>query len=253
MDLSALNSWILATGLLSLRISPLFTFAPPFSLMRIPVIVRVALGLSLAASLTAGLDPALLAAEIDLVKLLSMALRELMIGLFFALMFQMAFAGLYVAGRVVDVQAGFGLSLLIDPASRSQMPLIGTLFAYSAGALLFAMNGLHDVLRLWAVSLEAMPLGSTSLTLDPGRVISFFGTAMLIGLGAAGSSILALFLADIAIACLTRTIPQMNVLVFGLQVKTILLLLILSSSFGIIGTIIARLLHTLLQTMAELI
>ncbi len=249
MALGVLSNWILATGLLSLRIAPLIAFAPPFSLMRIPVIIRVAVGLAIAASLVAVSD---LPATLDAVALIPMAFRELLIGIFFVLMFQAAFAGLYVAGRVVDVQAGFGLSLLIDPTSRAQMPLVGTLFAYCAGALFFAMDGVHDLLRLWAISLEAMPLSGGAISIDPGRAISFFGTAMLIGLGAAGGSILALFLADMAIAFLTRTIPQMNVLVFGLQVKTILLLLILSSSFGIIGAIIARLLRTLLQTIAEL-
>jgi flagellar biosynthesis protein FliR len=249
MALGVLNSWILATGLLSLRISPLFIFAPPFALMRIPVIIRVALGLSISASLA---NVSNMSATIDVTTLVPIAFRELLIGIFFVAMFQAAFAGLYIAGRVVDVQAGFGLSLLIDPTSRAQMPLVGTLFAYCAGAIFFAMDGLQDLLRLWAASLEAMPFGATSVTLDPARVIGFFGTATIIGFGAAGSSILALFLADIAIAFLTRTIPQMNVLVFGLQVKTILLLLILSSSFGIIGAIIARLLRTLLQTIAEL-
>jgi flagellar biosynthesis protein FliR len=253
MGLDVLNNWILATGLLSLRISPLFAFAPPFALMRVPVIIRVALGLSIAASLAAGSDLSSFSATIDIAGLIPMAFRELLIGIFFVVMFQAAFAGLYVAGRVVDVQAGFGLSLLIDPTSRAQMPLVGTLFAYAAGALFFGVGGLQDVLRLWAASIEAMPLGGTAVSIDPGRVISFFGAATLIGFGAASSSILALFLADMAIAFLTRTIPQMNVLVFGLQVKTIVLLLVLSASFGIISAIIARLFRTMLQTIAALV
>jgi flagellar biosynthesis protein FliR len=244
------NDWILATGLISLRISPVFAFAPPFSLMRIPVSIRVALGLVLASSFSAGLA---LPSLIDTAALLTMAVHELLIGLFFVLMFQTAFAGLYFAGRVVDVQAGFGLSLLIDPTSRSQTPLIGTLFAYCASMLFFSLNGHHDLLRLWSASLETMPFGSPEVHLDPARVVGFVSTATILALGAASGSVLALFLADMAIAFLTRTIPQMNVLVFGLQVKTIILLLVLSSSFSVIGVIITRLLRTLLQTMAELL
>ncbi|HEX9932282.1 MAG TPA: hypothetical protein VGB08_05520, partial [Allosphingosinicella sp.] len=44
---------LVATLLLSLRIAPAFAFAPPFTMLRAPALVRVLLSLSLAAWLVA--------------------------------------------------------------------------------------------------------------------------------------------------------------------------------------------------------
>lgn len=253
MILDPLMRTVVATGLMSLRIAPVFLYAPPFSLMRIPVTVRVSLGLAIALCFVVNANLAQTIAPNQLASLIPLALRELLTGITVVLVFQATFAGLYFAGRIVDVQAGFGLSLLIDPTSRSQSPLIGSLFAYAAGALFFTMDGHHDLLRIWSASLDALPFGSTTLFASPQRLMAYMGSVFAVAIGAAGSSIIALFLADLAIAFLTRTVPQMNVLVFGLQVKTIVLLLVLSASFSVIGVIIVRLLRTMLQTLPELL
>src|SRR5438270_491160 len=70
--------------------------------------------------------------------LLAAAGSELILGILFAVILQAAFAAIYVAGRTIDLQAGFGLAVLIDPTSNASTPLIGTLLAMLAGMLFFA-------------------------------------------------------------------------------------------------------------------
>ncbi|MEI9930248.1 MAG: flagellar biosynthetic protein FliR [Rhizomicrobium sp.] len=132
---------------------------------------------------------------------------------------QIAFGALYVAGRTLDIQAGYGLAVLIDPGTQSQVPLIGTLFVYAAAVVFFGVDGHIALLRMLAASLDAIPLGGWTMPHSIERLTAFIGMTFLTAFGVAGGSILAMFLIDMAIALLSRTVPQMNVLVLGFQVE----------------------------------
>jgi flagellar biosynthetic protein FliR len=245
---------VCASLLLGLRVSPVFALAPPFSLVRTPVLFRVLFGLGVSACLVA-IDP--VAARIDdlgVGNLIVVAARELLLGLVFVTAFHLMFGMLYAAGRTVDIQAGFGLAMLIDPTSQNQMPLVGTLFAYGAAAVFFAMGGHQDLLRMMDASLRAMPLGTGHLNPDGlARITVFLGVLSAAAFGVAGGAILCLFLVDAAIALLSRTVPQMNVLVLGFQVKTLLLLLVLPAAFGASGALLARMSTITLEAVRGLL
>lgn len=244
--------WLIGTMLLSLRISPVLAFAPPFTLMRVPPLIRVLLALGLSGVMIGAL-PEMATPPTEAGPLLVAAVRELFLGSIFVLAFQAAFAAIYVAGRTVDIQAGFGLASLMDPTSRVQTPLVGSIYAYAAGAVFFGMNGHLDLLRIIAASLDAVPLGQAGLPRDLAPLTAFLGAVFAIAFGVAGGVILALFLADMAIALLSRTAPQMNVLVLGFQVKTLLLMVALPLTLGVSGALLARLASTTLQALPALI
>jgi len=233
-------AWAASGLLLSLRISPVFALAPPFTLTRVPPLFRALFGLGIAACLASFRPDVARLVDLSAAALVATAARELMLGAVFVLAFQLAWGALYFAGRTVDVQAGFGMALLIDPTTRGHAPLVGTLFAYAAGLVFFAMDGHSAVLKLLAASLEAVPLAGGVWTPSLARLGAFLSVVFLTAFGVAGGAILCLFLADLAIAAMSRTVPQMNVLVLGFQVKTILLLLVLPASFGVSGALLAR-------------
>ncbi len=247
--MAGFSGWILAKFLLTLRIAPVFAFAPQFTLIRVPRTLRVLLALGLAASLVVGGQGGTTAVETDLGSLAVGAARELLLGATFVMAFQIAFAALYVAGRTIDIQAGFGLALLVDPTSKNQTPLVGTLFAYAAAAVFFASDGHLELVRLFAASLDAVPLGAASVPATLGHLTALLSVSFLIAFGVAGGGILVLFLVDLAIALLSRTVPQLNVLVLGFQLKTVVLLLVLPASFGFAGALLARLMATALTAI----
>ena len=244
---------VFSSLLLSLRVSPVFAMAPPFTFSQVPVVFRVLFGVGISACLI-GADPAV-ATVTDIAPghLLAAGARELMLGAIFVLAFQLMFAALYVAGRTLDIQAGFGLALVIDPATQTETPLIGTLFAYGAAAVFFAMNGHVELLRILRASLEAIPLGTGVFPHSLGPLTSFISALFVAGFGVAGGAMLCLFLADLAIAMLSRTAPQMNVLILGLQVKTLLILAVLPVTFGFAGAMLARMARMTLEAAPRLI
>jgi flagellar biosynthetic protein FliR len=249
----ALSQWIVSSLVLGLRIAPVFSFAPPFTLVRIPLLLRVLFGLALSASLVNAFPQTAMLANLDISAVFEASVRELGLGLMFVLIFQIVFGALYVAGRVIDIQAGFGLAMVIDPVTKAQTPLVGTLFAYAAGAMFFAFDGHLELLRLIGASLDAVPLGAWAMPHSIARVTAFISLSFLAAFGIAGAAVLALFLIDMSIAFLSRTVPQMNVLILGFQVKTIALLLVLPASFGLGGALLIRLMTTTLRALPRLL
>jgi flagellar biosynthetic protein FliR len=253
MQEGGIIGYAFAAMLLSLRVAPVFAFAPPFTLVRMPRSFRMLLALGIAACLVAANPAQAVLRDTGPGALLVAAAMELMLGIVFMAAFQLCFAALQVAGRVVDIQAGFGMSLLIDPTTRGSMPLTGTLFVYAAGAIFFAMDGHADLLRLMAASLDAIPLGGWQMFASPGPLIAFISLSFLCAFGVAGGVMLALLLCDLAITFLSRTVPQMNVLVLGFQVKTIVYLLVVPVVFGTAGALLARMTRITLETLPGLV
>ena len=250
---SDLASWVASSLLLSLRVAPVFAMAPPFSLTQTPAIFRMLFGLGMAAAIAGGLPETARHLDLSPGALTLAAAHELLIGAVFVMAFQLAYGAIYVAGRIVDIQAGFGLALLIDPTSQAQTPLIGTFFAYAAAVVFFSLDGHADLLRIFAASLHAAPLGAFPVALSAARAGSYAGMVFLTALGVTGGAILVLFLTDVAIAFLSRTVPQMNVLILGLQVKTMVVMLILPVSFAMAGVLLARLARITLEGAPSLI
>ncbi len=245
---------VCACLLLGLRVAPVFALAPPFSQIRTPATFRVLFGLGMAACLVGAAPAQTQIDSLSLGYLVVAGARELLLGTVFVMAFHLMFGMLYVAGRTIDIQAGFGLALLIDPASQNQTPLVGTLFVYAASAVFFALGGYQDLLRLMAESLRVIPLGAGQLHPDGlSRVTALLGVLAVTSFGVAGGAILCLFLADVAIAFLSRTVPQMNVLVLGFQVKTVLLLLVLPAAFGASGALFTRMSTLTLEAIPGLL
>lgn len=251
-SITALTRWVVSAVLLSLRVAPAFGFSPPFTLTRTPATFRALFGFGVATVLLTG-RPDQLLNDVALTTIVPAIARELFIGATFALTLQAMFAALQIAGRTVDIQAGFGLALLLDPTSHAQTPLIGMLLAYGAGLVFFALGGHLELLRILAASLDQVPLGANFAIASLQPLLTLFSGLVVAAFGVVGGAILVLFIADLAIAWMSRTMPQMNVLVLGFQIKPVLTLLILPVSFGASGAMLARLARTTLEAMPGLL
>lgn len=253
MGQSDLASWIASVWLVSLRIMPVFLLAPPFSLIRAPKLLIMLMALGLAAALVAAMPDRARLPEIDAGVLAIGAVRELFLGFVPVVVLQLLFGSLYLVGRTIDVQAGFGLALLIDPATRNQLPLAGTLFAYVAGASFFALGGHRDLLHFLAASLQAVAVGGAHGSGSLGTLAAYASSASLVALAIGGAAIAALLLCDLVIAMLSRTIPQLNALLLGIQVKAIVMFLVMPVALGASGALFAHLVATAIETMPRLL
>ena len=214
--------------LVALRIGPLFVLAPVFGAVSVPLRVRVFLALAFAALLAAVAGPGGGAVVLDPLALIGAAATEVLLGIGFAFGMFAAFGAFLFGGRVLDIQIGFGIATLIDPATRGQSPLLGTALNLMAVAVFFAVDGHHALVRALAWSLERLPPGTSIAALDPAAVGAQWGLMFSYGLLLVAPAVFALLLLDVALAVMARTMPQMNVFIVALPLKVVVGVLVLA-------------------------
>lgn len=239
--------------LLSLRIAPVFAFAQPFTLMRVPPLIRMLLGVGLALALVGGRPEATVERLAGGASFVSVGAGELMIGVAIALAMQVAFGAILWAGRALDIQAGYGLAMVADPTTQAQMPLAGTVFAYVAAALFFSSGGMLDLLALWALSLDQIPMNSAGIGVDIPGLLTLLGSAFVLSIALVALVMLVIFLLDLTIAFMSRTLPQMNVLLLGFQVKAMATMAVLPIAVAVSGAVSLRIIRLALESAPRLI
>lgn len=226
--LPADNAWVALVLLVSLRLAPLFFMTPVFGSAPAPATFRAALVLALAAAMVAATGAALPAPPAGLGQMLLWGAGELVLGAAFAFGLAAAFGAFLFAGRLLDMQFGFGVASLLDPSTRSHAPLLGTALNLMAVAAFFAIDGHHQLVRAVVFSLERFPPGSSLAALHLEAVAAQFGVMFTLGLALAAPALFAVLLLDLAFALLSRTMPQMNVFIIAIPFKVALGLAVLA-------------------------
>lgn len=228
MKLNIDIAWLAAVFLIAVRFGPLFVLAPVFGTGDVPVRVRVFLALALSATFAALVRPSIDPSAMG--QLLAAACGELVIGAALAFGLLAAFGALVFGGRLLDLQIGFGVATLIDPVTRGQSPLLGTLLNLVGITIFFAVDGHHILIKGFAASLEQFPLGQSIAELDVTAVIAQFGVVFVYGLAVIAPAMFALLLLDVALAVMARTMPQMNIFIVSMPLKVVVGLLVLALS-----------------------
>lgn len=243
-------AWTTTVFLLSLRLGAVFMMTPLLAPASVPVVVRIFLTLGLAAALALGLPATVgFANEAATVRslaehpagLIQAGLIELALGATLAVGIHAAFAMFAMAGRLLDIQIGFGLAQVVDPASNTQLPILSTAFNQTALLVFFLINGHHALMRGIAYSLERFPLGR------PWPIEAAFAPIMKQMLGLFGLSfslaapvVFCILLVEMALGVLARNLPQMNMLTMGIPIKIIVGLVALSLWFTGVGSVMNR-------------
>jgi len=224
------SAWIAAVLLVSVRLGPMFILTPVLGSTEIPVRARVLFALALSAMVVSTMHRAWGVDLSSAAALVSAAMVELVIGAALAFGLLAALAAFSFGGRLLDLQIGFGVASLIDPTTRSQGPLLGTLLNLVAIAVFFAADGHHVLLRGLAQSLDRLPPGTALANLEINAVVAQFGVVFASGLTVVAPAVFALLLLDVALAVAARTMPQMNVFIVSMPLKVVVGLLVLALS-----------------------
>jgi flagellar biosynthetic protein FliR len=221
--------WITAVLLLAVRIAAMLLLTPVLYAASMPVLARVLLAIGLSCVLALPFTGALPVMPADAGDLMVAVLREAAVGATLGLGILMAFAGFALAGRLIDIQVGFGVGQVFDPLTRTRVPVLTSTFSLLAAVFFFLVNGHHALLRGLAYSIERFPVGSGwagGTAADP--MLRQVGSLFALGVALASPLVLTLLLLEFVLGVASRNLPQMNMLVMGIPVKIVAGLLALS-------------------------
>lgn len=221
--------WIAAVVLLATRIAAALLLTPLLYAVNMPALVRLLVVLGVACVLAM---PFAGAAKVDLqdtAALVTALLREAAIGATLGLGVLMAFAGFSLAGRLVDLQVGFGIAQVFDPQTQARVPVLSAVFGLLAAVFFFAVDGHHALLRGIAFSVERFPAGAAmSLPAAAEPLLRQGASLFALGFALAAPVVLGLLLVEFVLGVVARNLPQMNMLVMGVPVKIVVGLFALS-------------------------
>lgn len=231
---------ITAALLVATRVSPLFLLTPLFAITRVPARVRVMFVLALSAVLTAGIGVVPIDPPATLSGLMHAMVNELILGMILAFGLFTAFGAFLFGGRIIDFQMGFGVANLIDPATQSQAPMLGTVLNLMAVMTFFLLDGHHLLIRGLVYSLQKIPPGSSLHEVDVQAIIAQFGVMFVYGLAVVAPVVAVLLMLDVGMAVAARTMPQVNMFIVGFPLKIFMGLLVLALSLNYMGPLLEK-------------
>jgi flagellar biosynthetic protein FliR len=252
MNETVFFAWALGVLLASIRVGMLFVSTPVFGSVPMPKSAKVVLVVGLGAGFASQLNIGSIN-TIEITWLVSAIVSEVLIGAAMAATLFAGFAAFNVGGRLLDFQIGYGIAGLVDLATRNNMPLLGSVFSMTAVLMFFAIDGHLAVFKVVQLSYEALPIGGSVFSLNLGSLIAYFGTCFAFGFAVVAPVVLCLFLVDIGMAFMSRTMPQMNVFVMSLSLKVIVGLIVLAISFPFAGSIIRRIFDSIFESWNQLL
>lgn len=233
----SLPAFLLVLG----RTSGLLLSAPYFQSRSLPPTIRAAIALLLAMVLT----PVLKINPGDWshgnLWMISIA-GEVITGLTMGYLLNLTFAGIQLAGQLIEVPMGFGVVNIIDPQSGGEIPIVGQFQQIFVLWLFLLFQGDHLIIKALIQSYDLIPPAGFAITsLGVKAVVQAFSGMFLLGLEIALPVMGVLFLADLMLGIISRLIPQINVFVTGMPIKIVLGMMLL-----------VLILPTLLRLMANL-
>lgn len=204
--------------LLLLRLTGVFLTAPFWSSRMFPATVKGSLCLFLALSLWPTVDGSFAPREPLLLAVA--AARELAWGALAGFSAALCFAAVQLAGYYLDFELGLGIANVVDPTWGAPVPVAGTFLYLLALVVFLTVDGHHLLLAALVRSLRAIPPGASALAPAAAQgLLTQAGRMFVLGAELAAPLVIPMFLANLALGLVSRTVPQLNVFVVGLPLK----------------------------------
>jgi flagellar biosynthetic protein FliR len=228
-------AFVLLTG----RVGGLMLTAPGWSGQTLPATVRTVLTVLLAVLLLPAV-PAVAMPDHVLDLPLPMA-AEIAIGLVIGLAAAVLVQAVGLAGEVISMQMGLSIAPALSPVPEMQVVGLGQVSTLLALVIYMSLGGHVILLRALADSLRSLPPGGGIEFAGGGpAATALAGQLFSCAVSAAAPVMVALLLANIALAILSRAVPQLNAMMVSFPVTIGIGLLMFSVSLPVVSSVVAR-------------
>ena len=228
-----------------------FVTVPLFSYRTIPTMFKIGFSFFLSLIIMTSMEAPVL--EIDHMYIL-LLIKEVAVGLAIGLIAYIILSAVQIAGGFIDFQMGFAIANVVDPQTGAQSPIIGQFFYMFAMLFLLSVNGHYLLIDGIFHSYQFITLegfieinGSFSEF-----IIVTFNKMFMIAFQMALPIVGCLFLVDVALGLIARTVPQVNVFVVGLPLKILVSFLVLFVFLSLYMMLAKFIFETMFITMRDL-
>lgn len=241
--------------LVFIRISAFFVTVPVFGHRNLPAVHRIGFAFFLSVICFSTLKHA---PEIEIgEQYMLLVIKEAVVGLSLGLIAFMMMTAIQIAGSFIDFQMGFSIANVIDPQSGAQSPLIGQfvytlalLFMLSVNAHYLLLDGIYYSFQYIPIDQAFPSFGNDHFGLF---IVKSFNAMFIIAFQMSAPVVASLFLVDLALGIVARTVPQLNVFVVGLPLKIAVSFIMLIVCMSVMFVVVRNIFRLTVETMRNLL
>lgn len=219
-----------AVALVLARVLPMFVLLPFTGRNLLPGLLRNGVAVGLALVVAPMLMPALAHTQLGGVALLGLLLKEAVIGLMLGFLVALPFWAVEAAGFVIDNQRGASVAATINPITGHDTSPLGIMLVQGFIAFFFLTGGFVVLLGLIYDSyLQWHPLHFwPELTQESAALfMAQLNRLVMLALLLAAPVLIAMFIAEVGLALISRFAPQLQVFILAMPIKSGLAMLML--------------------------
>ena len=223
-----------------IRITAFIVICPGFSFKGLPNTFKIGFAISLTLIINSIIP------EIDVIDnmflFLLLNIKETILGLALGFVTNLIFSAAEIAGNLVDFQVGFSMASVYDPSVGTTAANYGKMYYWISISVFFLLDMHHKVITALVKSFDYIPLNTVSFNnYNAKAIVSLFSEVFELALNLAIPIIIVVLVTDIILGIISKTVPQINVLMLGMPVKAmvsfIITLLTLSWLINSMGNI----------------
>lgn len=224
------KAFLMALAYTQPRIIAMFIALPIFNRDLVPGMLRYAIAAALGTLAAPLLMPAVTTADLGAATILLLLAKEAFIGLVLGLLVAIPFWAFEAVGYIIDNQRGASISATLNPLTGNDSSPLGILFNqafivyfFISGGFLLMLGLLYQSFVLWDVFTWMPTLRPETVPLLLDQLSRLVRVAVLLG----SPAIVAMFLAEIGLALVSRFVPQLQVFFLAMPIKCAIGMLVL--------------------------
>jgi flagellar biosynthetic protein FliR len=189
-----------------------------------------------------------------LVEYAWLALVEFGMGIALGLGVMTIVSGLQMAGSLIDAQIGVSLGSVFNPEFENDASLSGELLHQLGLVVFLIVGGHHLIVSALMDTFQALPVGYAWVS-SPGIELlsSLVHQSLVLAVQISAPVMATMAVVGLAMGFLGHTIPQLNVLVMGFPVRTLVGLIVFGLAVPGIADILARILPGGIQQLRDVL
>lgn len=238
MEIEALQTWLMAWAFTAPRILIAFAVLPILTEPVVPRTLRNGVVMIMSLFILPLTHEQLLSMKLDALSMLALLIKEGLLGLLLGYTLSVPFWAVKAAGFLIDMQRGVMSALFFSAMTANMVSPLGGLFSMLLTTLLLVSGGFMILLKTLYLSYQTWPIDQffPHMTLE---VASFalqqLDLLMYTSVLIAGPFIGVMFLVDFGLGMVGRFLPQLNVFLAAMPVKSGLSFFMLTLYIGFLA------------------
>ncbi|GAA0178068.1 hypothetical protein SH2C18_11840 [Clostridium sediminicola] len=208
--------------LILVRVTSLFVTTPLLNIKGIPNTLKIMFCIVLSYIIYFSIASLDIQISVSMATFVVLLIKEALVGLFLGILVNIVFMSIQMAGQFMDIQGGLASSTLFDPMSQNKLSIYGRIYFWIALILYFIFDGHHYLILAISNSFNIINISNYNVNFS-GLIgaVDIVKQSFVIGVQIAAPMILVFVITDLILGIISRTVPQLNVLILGLPMKTL--------------------------------